>query len=250
MGTIMTRVNDKNRAQELRKQGKTYSEIRAIIPNLSKGTLCGWVKNIELTKNQKIIILQNMRIGADSARDTQRQKGSWTNHLRKIEKTKQTVSEAKTEIDDLIKDSFFLMGLMLYWAEGDKSLDRQRVKFCNSDPLMVTLMMKWFREKCNVPDNKFFIELNIHELMNKQEMMGLWTKVTNIPESKFTVFVKPTQYDSLKNSSYRGTCSIRIHSVDLFRKIVSWRIFALEKMGFDIKNAPVAQWIEQVFSKH
>lgn len=246
----MARVEDKNKAQELRRQGKTYSEIRAIIPNLSKGTLCGWVRNIELNQTQKDKVLEKMRNAAESARAIQRQRGSWTNQLQKIERIKQVVTEAREEIEHLCEDKFFLMGLMLYWAEGDKSLDRQVVKFCNSDPLMIDLMMKWFRVICKVPDKKFSIELNIHELLDKEKMLTLWIKTTNVPISQFRVFVKPTNYSSLKNSHYQGTCSIRIHSVDLFRKIVSWRIYSLEKMGFDIKNAPVAQWIEQMFSKH
>ena len=246
----MTRVEDKNLAQELRRRGKTYSEIRAIIPNLSKGTLCGWVRNIALTQAQKAKVLEKMKQGADSARATQRQRGSWTNQLRKIEKIKQVVTEAKREIEQLNKDKFFSMGLMLYWAEGDKSLNRQAVKFCNSDPLMIEFMMKWFREVCKVSDSKFFIELNIHELLDREKMLVFWSKTTKIPQSQFRVYIKPTQYLTLKNPSYQGTCSIRIHSVDLFRRIVAWRIFTLEKMGYDIKNAPVAQWIEQMFSKH
>jgi hypothetical protein len=246
----MTRVDDKKKAQGLRRQGKTYSEIRSIIPNLSKGTLCGWVRNIALTHNQKDLILKKMRTGADSARSIQRQRGSWTNQLRKIERIKQIVTEAKKEVKTLKSDNFFLMGLMLYWAEGDKSVDRQNVKFCNSDPLMVEFMMKWFRQICKVPENKFFIELNIHELLDKEKMLSLWLSVTKISVTRFSVFIKPTQHGSLKNPSYQGTCSIRIHNVDLFRKIVTWRIYVLKEMGFDIKNAPVAQWIEQMFSKH
>ena len=46
----------KPRAITLRKEGKTFSEIRAVIGKIPKGTLSGWLKHIELTQSQKIRI--------------------------------------------------------------------------------------------------------------------------------------------------------------------------------------------------
>lgn len=44
--TMKLRLADKQYAIDLRKQGYFYSEIIATIPNLSKGTLSGWLKYI------------------------------------------------------------------------------------------------------------------------------------------------------------------------------------------------------------
>ena len=245
------RLIDKFKALELRRQGKTYSEIRTLIPNLSKGTLCGWVKNIELTKQQERKILEKIRKGSDRARAIQRQRGAWTNHLKRVAQTKRVVTEAKKEVLNLSKNPLFLLGIMLYWAEGDKSLDRQRTSFSNSDPLMIELIMKWFREICHVPEEKFIVTLNIHTLLNKKKMEQYWSKITRVPLSQFyKTIIKPTAYTQRKNVNYCGTCNIRVYDVNLFRKIMTWRIHLLGQFGFNISNAPVAQWIERMFSKH
>jgi NCAIR mutase (PurE)-related protein len=47
------RLEDKRKAIELRLQGKSYKEIMNVIPNLSKSTLFGWVKNLKLTPEQE-----------------------------------------------------------------------------------------------------------------------------------------------------------------------------------------------------
>ncbi|TSC67048.1 MAG: Uncharacterized protein G01um101466_809, partial [Parcubacteria group bacterium Gr01-1014_66] len=38
------------------------------------------------------------------------------------------------------------------------------VKFTNSDWNTIILMMRWFREVCKVPEEKFRIALHIHNL--------------------------------------------------------------------------------------
>lgn len=244
------RLEDKFKAIGLRRKGMTYSEIRTRIPNLSKGTLCGWVKNVELTKEQKKRILKKIKKGSDKARAIQRQKGAWTNHLKRIKETQKIILESKKEIKKLARDPFFLMGLMLYWAEGDKSLEYQRVKFSNSDPLMIELMMGWFRKYCGVSEKKINIELNIHTLLGVKKTKTFWSRVVKLPIKQMRIYTKPTEYSQKKNPNYKGTCSIRIHNVNLFRRIVTWRIEVLKKLGYKINQAPVAQWIEQVFSKH
>ena len=67
----------------------------------------------------------------------------WQNLIRKrIERIKQIISEAEKELRLLAKNSLFLPGLMLYWAEGDKSGSNEVVKFTNSDSVMVKLKKK------------------------------------------------------------------------------------------------------------
>ena len=87
-----------------------------------------------------------------------------------MKRTKKIIIEAEKEVKHLLKTPLFLSGLMLYWAEGDKSDEREKIKFSNSDPVMVRLIMKWFREICKVPENKFRICLHIHKLHCREDM--------------------------------------------------------------------------------
>lgn len=219
-------------ARELRKQGFSFSEIIERIPTLSKGTLNGWLKDIELSKKQKERLLSKIKVGADKGR----LKGAFRNHQKRVELTEQIISDAKKEIINKTMSSFLIAGLMLYWAEGDKT--QERVGFTNSDPLMIKFMMRWFREICGVPEIKFRVALSVMILHNKSESEKFWSEVTKVPLAQFNkVRVKPTTLMGKRNPSYMGTCRIVISDKNLFRKIKGWRLGILEEFGI---FAPIA----------
>lgn len=204
-------------------QGFSLGEIIERIPNLSKGTLNYWLKDIELTKQQKKRLLEKSRIAGEKGRLI----GAFANHTKRIERTRYIVKKAKVEANARINDPFFVSGVMLYWAEGEKSTSMERVGFANSDPLMIQYMMKWFREYGKVPESKFRISLQIMALHDLGESEKFWSGVAKIPLTQFfKTIIKPTPLK--RNPSYMGTCSIVICSKDLFRKIMGWKFGLLE----------------------
>ena len=68
------RLLDRRKAIELRIQGKTYSEIRSVIPNLPKSTLSGWIKDVKLTPEQERKLQKNIEQNSYNARA----KAAWT----------------------------------------------------------------------------------------------------------------------------------------------------------------------------
>ena len=62
---------------------------------------------------------------------------------------------------------------MLYWAEGGKTR-KGMVRFSNSDPEMIKIMMAFFRKVCNAPKEKFRGYIHIHPHLNhkKQKNIG------------------------------------------------------------------------------
>ena len=129
-----------------------------------------------------------------------------------------------------VNEPLFLAGLMLYCAEGDKSDEREVVKFSNSDPILIKFIMKWFREVCRVPEDKFKITLHIHELHCRKNIENYWSKQINIPLKQFyKTQIKATSLGQRKNILYNGTCAVCVHNKDLFRKIKGWKIGFFEK---------------------
>lgn len=229
---MKVRLQDRISARELRRHGLSFTEIISRIPNLSKGTLNGWLKDIELTPKQKRRLLEKMKIGADKAR----LKGAFTNHQKRVKLTEYIINEARKEIKRGTVDNFCLAGLMLYWAEGDKT--QERVGFTNADPLMVQFMMRWFRNICEVPETKFRIALSIITLHNRDDAERFWTQITGVSLSQFNkTRIKPTSLKGKRNPSYMGTCRIIVSNKGLFRKIKGWRLGILEK--FEL-SAPIA----------
>jgi hypothetical protein len=112
----MRRLKDKKLAIELRRQGKTYSEIRAIIPNLSKSTLSEWLKNVKLTKEEEIRLKKRLREKISKAWV----KAVWTKKKQKEERIKKVLKEASREYILLSKNPLFRLGVVLYSLLGGR----------------------------------------------------------------------------------------------------------------------------------
>lgn len=215
-------------AVQLRKKGWNFQKIFTKV-KVSKSTLSLWLRDIELTPQQKEKLLKG--------REKSRYAGAKARQRQRIEKTEKIVNAAKKEAKILFKNSLFSSGLMLYWAEGAKS--NEIIKFSNSDPIMIKFMMKWFRYVCKVPEEKIKIAIHMHELHCRKNIEQYWSKITGIPLKQFQkTYIKPTSLKHRRNVLYNGTCNIVISNRDLFRKIQGWKLGFLEK--FNIKDVPVA----------
>lgn len=202
----------KTQAIQLREEGKSYSEIKNAV-NVSKSTLSRWLKDVELTEEQKV------RLSSLQATAYLSAKKKRVVSLEHHEKIKEKAGE---EAFKLAKNQFFVAGLMLYWAEGSKNIGS--VQFSNSDPVMIKIMMRWFRQFCAVPESKFRIGLIIHSLHIKEDCLSFWQKVTSVPLKQFhRPYVKPSTLSNRKNKLYEGTCKIVIHNRDLLSKIIGWK---------------------------
>jgi len=218
------KLNEKIEAIRLRKLGKSYSEVRRKI-KVSKGTLSLWLRDIKLTPMQEKRLYVTLR-----EKNTYRL--AKANRQKRVKRTNKVIHKAKKEVKSLFKSPLFLSGLMLYWAEGDKSEITEQVKFSNSDPVMIKFMMRWFKKICQVPEKKFRIALHIHKLHCRKDVEKYWSKLTNIPLIQFhKTQIKPTSLRHRRNRLYNGTCAIRINDVDLFRKIKGWKLGFIENMS-------------------
>ena len=221
--SIIMKLKEKFKAIALRESGKSYSDILKTI-NVSKGTLSLWLRDIELTSEQKIKLIEGQDIG--------RMKASKNRQKARIEKTQSIAFEAKNEVKELMRNPLFLSGLMLYWAEGDKSELHEHVKFTNADPKMIALMMQWFRRFCKIPEERFRACIHIHSLHVKKNIENYWSHITGIPFSQFyRTQIKKTSLRQRRNKIYEGTCAISTNNRSLFRRIQGWKMGFLEKIN-------------------
>ena len=208
------KIKKKIQAIKLRKMGKSYLSIRKKV-DVSKSTLSLWLRGVVLNKKQKTKILK----GLYKSREMAGQKKT----ADRLKRTQQIYLKAKEEFNFLIKNPLFITGLALYCAEGDKNI-LERVKFANSDPHLIAIMMRWYREVCLVKEDKFRIALHIHNLHSNKDVINYWGKITKVSIHQFyKLYVKKTTLKHRKNPLYNGTCSIVINSKDLFRRIMSWK---------------------------
>ncbi|MDP2789207.1 MAG: helix-turn-helix domain-containing protein [bacterium] len=209
------KFTEKILALKLRKSGLSYSKILEKI-KVSKSTLSIWLREIELTSEQKSRLLNKM--------DQVRYKVAKRKVADRKKRTKEIIINAKKEISSLKEDPLFFVGLALYWAEGAKN-PVETVKFANSDEKMILLIMRWFRKICRVPERKFKIHIHMHTLHFRKNTIKYWSEVTGIPTTQFyRPYTKSTSLGQRRNILYNGTCSIIIHDKSLFRRILGWKL--------------------------
>ncbi|MBI3320600.1 MAG: hypothetical protein HYZ89_08495, partial [Candidatus Omnitrophica bacterium] len=230
----MKRWQQKELVQSLRRQGLSYREILSQVPfSLSRSTISGWCKEIELSPEQLDRLDQLYR--TSSYRN--RLLGSKAVQRRRAQEVEAIKTKARSEVARLRKNELWLAGLMLYWAEGDK---RGKVGLTNSDPKLVRVMMKWFRDYCRVPEEKFKVHLHLHSGHDEESVKAYWVDVTGLKIAQFgKSFVKQEGTGHRKNILYQGTIRIQIGNRDLLHTIRAW----IEECSSTL-DGPLAQLAE------
>ena len=203
--------------QSLRRQGLSYREILSQVPfSLSRSTISSWCKEIELTPQQLDRLDQLYR--TSSYRN--RLLGSKANQRCRATEIEAIRTRARAEVIERQEDGLWIAGLMLYWAEGAKTY---KVALTNSDPAIIRFMIRWFRDVCQVPNEKFRCYLNIHSGQDDRSLKAYWAQVVDLPLSQFgKSYVKQEGTGHRKNTLYHGTMRISISNRNLLHRIHGW----------------------------
>lgn len=220
----------KAEVRKLRKEGYTFREIREKLPFLAKGTVSEWTRDIILTPEQQKRILQEWLKG----RIKLIRYNKWR-HLDSVKKAQKIISEVKQEIGKITKRDLLIAGTALYWAEGSIK-SRNEIEVANSDPKIIVLLMRFFREILQIEERKFRGGLFLHPGLDKNATLKFWSSLTKIPSNQFNkVYIKPPKSSTGKmhNILYKGTLKIRICDT---KKL--WRIKGFIEVLGNKKLAP------------
>ncbi len=216
------KIEEKNKAIKFRRQGLSYREILEKIP-VTKSSLSLWLKNVKLTNNQKQRLVDKRLVAAK--RGAQKMKDI------RIALTQKIKEKSKKEIGKLLKRELWLIGIALYWAEGNKEkINRSaKVLFSNSDPYMIKVFIRWLMEVIELPKERIVFNVILHE-NNKhriKEVNDYWLSHTGFPEKSFRkmYFKKNIIKTKRKNigDNYFGLLRVLVlESSTLNRKIQGW----------------------------
>jgi len=213
------KIEEKALALKLRRRGLSYSEIQKLV-KVSKDTLSRWCRDIILSPEQIERLRKRKLKGSERGRIIGAKKLQ-EKRLREIELLNLS---GRKDIGDLSKRDRFLIGVSLYAAEGVKS--DHNVEFSNSDPRMISFMMKWFREFCDISEDRFRGAIWIHDNLDKHKAVKYWSKLTKIPVNQFhKTYVVRNKENSRKVRKKRnefGVFSVRVSSAKTQRKIMGW----------------------------
>lgn len=214
---------DKERAVQLRKEGKTYSEILALVP-VAKSTLSIWLREIGIAKRQTQKFTER-RILAQK-------RGAQSRRSQRLMATREIFLKTSSEVGRISKRELWLIGTILYWAEGSKQKDwnvSQSLQFTNSDPFMIKLYLKWLYECLNLKPKDIKANLFLHEKSTNRldEIINYWNEVAGLrglfSDKVFLKRNKPTGRRRNLNENYRGTVRIYVKkSTNLNRMVAGW----------------------------
>ncbi|KKR91961.1 MAG: hypothetical protein UU43_C0001G0141, partial [Candidatus Falkowbacteria bacterium GW2011_GWA2_41_14] len=203
----------------LRKKGYSYSLIEQKL-GVSNSTLSDWLKDVPFNPNKTV--LRRIKNGPSIS--------GRIRHNLKVKDVIEIKKLAKKELGKITKRDLWLLGLGLYLGEGSKTYEMVRI--INSNPQIIKLAVKWFKEICQLEDTNITISLHLYPDNNIDECVKYWKKETNLPLTQF----RKTQIDKRTDKSNKrkrklpyGTAHLTIISngnknlgVRLHRKIMGW----------------------------
>jgi len=86
--------------------------------------------------------------------------------------------------------------------------------------------MRWFREFCQIPEDKFRGAIWIHENLDELKARKFWSRITGIPLGQFRksyIAKNKTNSKKIRKNLHRyGVLAVRVSSADIQRKILGW----------------------------
>lgn len=207
----------KDRARELRKQGKSLKEISSIL-GIAKSTASIWLRSEKNAGLYSTMTLEEWLFHIRQLSSESRRRSSAIKREQRIITARNLASKYNPTLD-----TKQVMLAMLYWAEGGKG-EKEVVVFGNTDPLLCLLFTSLLRE-CYQPDPvKFRVRLHLHKYHDEAEQIKFWSQLLAIPTSQFnkTVWKKEPNSGKRYRQNYHGICFVKYNSVDLQRQITTF----------------------------
>jgi hypothetical protein len=186
----------------------SVKEIARLV-GVAPSSVSRWVRDIPLTADQ----LESLR----------QRNPAYNNQLRGASRNAERGRARRLAAQDEGRlrarqaDSLYIAGVMLYWAEGDKS-SRNAVRISNSDPEVLKLFMRFLRECLDVPNARVSVTCNLFaDHVDRQvEIEDFWLDELELPRERLcksfvNVYSKYSQKKRQNKLPY-GTTRITVHS--------------------------------------
>lgn len=209
----MAKFKVRERAISLRKQLKSYSQIKKIL-GVSKSSLSLWLQNYPLPK---------WRIRELRDNNEQRiEKFRLTMQAKKQARLDTVYIKQRKLLLPLTKRDLLIAGLFLYWGEGDKKKNYQ-IAVSNTDPSVILFIRYWLEKVFKVPRHRMYIRLHLYNDMNIRRETNFWRQILKLPLSQFRKpYIKEGNAARInyKGGYGHGTCNLIVGGVNLRERIL------------------------------
>jgi len=213
---MRTDIRKKEWAIILRRKGKSIRDIE-IITSSPRSTLSGWLRDVKLSKKQKERLHKRWLVALAKARlkAVEVNRNSRLNRMKKIEESvKETISDIL--IDRRLWEIIFAI---FYLAEGSRHLNK--IEIANTEPKILTGLLKLFRYLYSPEESKFRCHLNLRMDQSEEKMKKYWSRILHIPKSQFTKtsFEKRAIKPTFEN--YKGVCTVYYCDTNLHKRVLT-----------------------------
>ncbi len=207
------RLKDKEKAREMRADGKSYSEIKNVL-RVSKSSLSVWLRDMPLSAEQ-------MRMVRDfNPRRIERYRA--TMEAKRQMRLERAYEKAAQNIGTMSEREIFLAGLFLYWGEGAKTM-RGTLMVSNTDPDALRFFLRWL-DYFGVDRSRVRIKLQLYVDMNIRKETGFWAKTLGVSTSQFRKpYIKTSALSDItyKTGYGHGTCNVYFADITLWEYVIS-----------------------------
>jgi len=208
----MAKIKERRRVITLRKEGKTFSEIRKIV-KVSKSTLSIWLKPYPLSYEQLLRVNKMKYRAIERFRETMREK--------RKKRLESYFKEIKHKLLPFSKKNLLIAGLFLYWGEGNKA-SSHTININNTDPSVLKFAKYWYAKALDIKEKNMKIYLHLYKDMNIIKEINYWSKQLHIPKSQFIKpYIKESKKSDLDQKGFgHGTCALVVHNTVIKEKIL------------------------------
>jgi hypothetical protein len=222
----MSPVSIQQQAQQLRKNGKTFPEIKKLLGvNIPKSTLSYWCRNVSLSRKYllKVKRLNKLNLARGREISSKNRKKKQEAFLKIVDTNNKNLYSVFADHNDTRRIALAI----LYLAEGSKTA-RGSLMFGNSDPAIVRMFVNLIRECYKLDERKFRCTVQCRADQNIKELEKFWSNTTKIPPNQFykARIDKRTSGQVSKKQDYKGVCRIDYFSsaIDLELKRIAQQI--------------------------
>lgn len=208
------KLAEKEKAIRMRRDGFSLSEISNTL-NIAKSTASVWLRDQPLSEDAQVLIAQKRTDARVRTGNTHRAR---TDTRIKLAQDYAHDVLSRVSVD---ADTSRLLCALIYWCEGVKIRRSNTFGFTNSDPNLIRVFMRLFREGFDVDESKLRLTLHVHEYHDASAQLRFWSKVATIPLTQCHKPYKKPNTGVRKREGYQGCVSIRYFDIDVARRLES-----------------------------
>ena len=204
-------MNDwKSEAIRLRESGYRIAEIAERV-GVARSSVSTCVRNVVLSDEYKLKIEEGRKESRRMAGDKNRE--TW--------KKRRLISQEDGRCKSQGCSQLYLIGCMLYWAEGTKN--RSSLQFTNSDPVMMSVFMRFIRDEMMIPNEKVRVLIQCYtDFHNRREIEDYWLNLLGLGRHSL-MKTRENPYTKMSTGSRcsleYGTCRIQVNDQSVLQRI-------------------------------